>query len=255
MNVAKAVVSAKRVKDDPFGFLVDKLLAIIANLLIPFPLAGELVMQFKHPLMGMLMSLVVFALLMVTVVGTIVMSPLLVGSGVLKSISSAFENPTNIAIDESFSDTAVPKKCPFGGNGMAYASITAYFLDPGYYLQFGRNHTGVDMVPAQEYYSGSKTYQDTHQVVVFATISGSVSHYVDQYGGEIVEITNTDNSFRILYDHFSRVLVDNGATIRAGTPVGIMGDTGFSTGDHVHYEVKIKDGDTWRAVNPLNYIQ
>lgn len=255
MNVAKVALSVKRAKDDPFGFLVDKLLAVIANLLIPFPLAEDIVVQFKRPLMGMLMSLVVFALLMVTVVGTIVMSPILVGSGVLKSITSVFENPTNIAIDESFGDTAVPKKCPFGGNGMAYASITAYFLDPGYYLQFGRNHTGVDMVPAQTYYANNKTYQETNQVVVFATISGSVSHYVDQYGGEIVEITNTDNSFKVLYDHFSRVLVDNSMVIRAGTPVGIMGDTGFSTGDHVHYEVKIKDGDTWRAVNPLNYIQ
>ena len=255
MNVARIPINLKKVKDDPFGFITDKIIALIVNLLIPIPLAGEVVSQFKRPILGILITLFIFALFMITVVGTIFMSPVLIGSGVLKSISSVFQNPTNIALDSSFGDTAVPKKNPFGGNGMSYSVITAYFLDPAYYLQFGKNHTGVDMVPSQAYYTNSKTYKETHQVVIFATISGGVNQYVDQYGGETIEITNTDNTFKVLYVHFSSMLVNSGTTVKAGTPVGIMGDTGFSTGDHVHYEIHIKDGNTWRAVNPLNYIQ
>jgi hypothetical protein len=255
MKATTIPLNVKRIKDDPLGFITDKIIALVVNLLIPIPLAGEIAIYLKRPIMGMLVSLLIFALFMITVVGTIFMSPLLLGSSVLKSITSAFQNPSNIAIDISFGDTTVPKKSPFSGNGMSYLTVTAYFLDPAYYLQFGRNHTGVDMVPTQEYYKNSQTYQDTHRVVVFSTISGSVNQYVDQYGGETVEITNSDNTFKVLYVHFSTTLVNSGDSIKSGTPVGIMGDTGFSTGDHVHYEVKIKDGNTWRAVNPLNYIQ
>jgi len=255
MNLAKIPLNLKRVKDDPFGFITDKLIAFIANLLIPIPLAGEVVSQFKRPIMGILITFFIFGLFMITVVGTIFLSPLLLGSGVINSITSVFQNPFHIALDPSFGDTAVPKKNPFGGSGMLYSTVTAYFLDPAYYLQFGRNHNGVDMVPTQEYYKNSQTYKETHQVVIFATISGNVNQYVDQYGGETIEITNSDNTFKILYIHFSSMLVNSGTTVKAGTPVGIMGNTGFSTGDHVHYEVHIKDGSTWRAVNPLNYIQ
>jgi hypothetical protein len=256
MNVAKIPLSLKKIKDDPFGFLIDKIIALVVNLLIPLPLAGDLVAQFKKPIMGLLVTLLIFALFMVTIVGTIFMSPFLLGSGVLKSITSAFQpDIAGIAPDTSFVDTGVPKRNPFGGSGMSYSTVTAYFLDPNYYLQFGRNHTGVDMVPTSEYYKSSKTYQGTHKVVAFATISGSVNHYIDQYGGETVEITNAENTFKVLYVHFSLTLVDSGMSVKAGAPVGIMGDTGFSTGDHVHYEIHIKDGSTWRAVNPLNYIQ
>jgi len=255
MKAATIPLNIKRIKDDPLGFITDKIIALVVNLLIPIPLAGEIVTYLKRPIMGILVSLLIFALFMITVVGTIFMSPLLLGSSVLNSITSAFQNPSNIAMDTSFGDTAVPKKSPFGGSGMSYLTVTAYFLDPAYYLQFGRNHIGVDMVPTQEYYKNSQTYLDNHRVVVFSTISGSVNQYVDQYGGETVEITNGDNTFKVLYVHFSATLVNSGDSIKSGTPVGIMGDTGFSTGDHVHYEVKIKDGSSWRAVNPLNYIQ
>lgn len=255
MNIAKIPLNLNKVKNDPLGFITDKIIAFIANFLIPIPLSGEIIAKFKRPFMGLLVTLVIFALFMVTVVGTIFLSPLLLGSNVIENISSLFQNPSDIAIDTSFGDTAVPKKNPFGGSGLSYSTITAYFLDPSYYLQFGRNHTGIDMVPSEEYYKNSQTYQDTHQVVIFATISGSVNQYVDQYGGETVEITNSDKTFKVLYIHFSTILVDNSTKIKSGTPIGIMGNTGFSTGDHVHYEVRIKDGNSWRAVNPLEYIQ
>ncbi len=256
MNVVKVPLRLKKIKDDPLGFISDRIVAFIVNLLIPIPLAGEIVVLFKRPIMGLLVTFIIFALFMTTVIGTIFMSPLLLTSGFLKTFISAFQpNPSDIPPDTSFADTGVPGRNPFGGVGMGYSTVTAYFLDPSYYLQFGRNHTGVDMVPTSEYYKNSQTYEQTRKVVAFATISGSVNHYIDGYGGETVEITNAENTFRVLYVHFSLTLVDSGASVKAGSPVGIMGDTGFSTGNHVHYEIHIKDGDGWRAVNPLNYIQ
>ena len=255
MNAAKTALTFKQIKDDPFGYLSDKIIAVLVNSLIPIPLSGDVIVQFKRPVMAILITFVVFMLFMVTVVGTLIMSPLLLGSSVFDNVAAIFQNPTNIALDSSFGDTSVPKKSPFSGNGMEYVSITSYFLEPSYYMQFGRTHSGLDMVPSQSYYSNSQTYKDTHQVVVFSTISGTVREFVDEYGGETVEITNADNTFKVLFIHFSSKLVKTGDIIKSGTPVGIMGGTGFATGDHVHYEVKIKDGETWRAVNPLSYIQ
>ena len=51
------------------------------------------------------------------------------------------------------------------------------------------------------------------------------------------------------------VCVSTGQTAQAGTPLGEMGKTGFATAEHVHYEIRIKDGSNWLPVNPLTYIQ
>lgn len=257
MNLLKYATTARKVKNDPFGFLIDTLTKVIVNLVVPIPLAGEIAALFKGPILGFLGSLLILVLFMLIAVGTVFMSPLLLGSAFLQQITSSIfpQNALHIAPDTSFIETAIPRQNPFGGSGMSYTSVTAYFLDPDYYLKFGKNHTGIDLVPSDAYYKNSKTYQEVHKVAIFATINGSVNHYVDQYGGETVEITNTDNSLKVVYIHFSAVLVDTGVTVKAGTPIGIMGGSGFTTGPHVHYEIRTKDGDTWHAVNPLGYIQ
>lgn len=258
MNFLKIVNyagTAKKITNDPFGFILDAIVTIVINLIIPVPLVGAAVSTFRAPILGFLASLVALMILMIIAVGTVLFSPILIPGQALQNITSIFQtNSLNIAPDTSFISTSVPKQNPFGGSGMSFTNITAYFLDPDYYLRFGRNHTGVDLVPSDEYYKNSKTYKETGKAVIFATINGTVSHYVDQYGGETVEITNSDNSFKVVYIHFNRVLVEAGQ-VSAGTPIGIMGATGFTTGEHGHYEVRTKNGDNWSAVNPLNYIQ
>ncbi len=52
------------------------------------------------------------------------------------------------------------------------------------------------------------------------------------------------------YGHMSRVDVRPGQRVRRGDVVGLVGNTGRSTGYHLHYEVRL-DG---AAVNPLGYI-
>lgn len=255
LKIANYAGTAKKITNDPFGFIFDAIVTIVINLIIPVPLVGAAVSTFRAPILGFLASLVALMILMIIAVGTVLFSPLLIPGQVLQNITSIFQvNDLNIAPDTSFVATSVPKQNPFGGLGMSYTNITANFLDPDYYLRFGRNHTGVDLVPSDEYYKNSKTYKETGKAVMFATINGTASSYIDQYGGETVEITNSDNSYKIVYIHFSKILVTSGQ-VSAGTPVGIMGATGFATGEHGHYEIRVKDGNSWKAVNPLNYIQ
>jgi len=245
----------KKLKDDPFGFVVDAIITVIVNIFAPFPLPSALVAQFKVPLIGFVASFAILFFFMIMMVGTLFMSPLIVSSGYWSQFTDLFDNNSGeFETDSAFRSTQVPKVSPLGGNGMEYVTVTAYFLDPSYYLRFGRNHTGIDLVPSGSYYQNSQVYKDTGKVIIFATVNGSVSYYIDQYGGNTIEITSDNGSIKVLYIHFSRVLVESGK-VTAGTPIGIMGDTGNATGEHVHYEVRTKNGNNWQAVNPLNYIQ
>ena len=53
-----------------------------------------------------------------------------------------------------------------------------------------------------------------------------------------------------LYAHQSRIAASNGNNVSRGQIIGYVGSTGYSTGPHLHFEVRING----RPVNPLNYI-
>ncbi len=56
--------------------------------------------------------------------------------------------------------------------------------------------------------------------------------------------------FITLYGHCQRIRVNSGMRIRRGDVIAYVGNTGRSTGPHLHYEVHISH----RAVNPMNYM-
>lgn len=58
-------------------------------------------------------------------------------------------------------------------------------------------------------------------------------------------------SYQTWYTHLHRFIVKEGDKVKAGSEIGQVGSTGYSTGPHLHYEVK-KDGV---RVNPLDYIE
>ncbi len=49
------------------------------------------------------------------------------------------------------------------------------------------------------------------------------------------------------YAHLSRIVARPGSTVRRGELIGFVGSTGFSTGAHLHYEVR----RAGRALDPL----
>lgn len=57
--------------------------------------------------------------------------------------------------------------------------------------------------------------------------------------------------YETLYAHNSKVLVNKGSTVIAGTEIALSGSTGRSTGPHIHFEIR-KDGYT---VNPMQLLQ
>jgi murein DD-endopeptidase MepM/ murein hydrolase activator NlpD len=87
---------------------------------------------------------------------------------------------------------------------------------------------------------------------IYATADGVVLRAGWNSGGygNLVEIDH-GRGITTRYGHMSAILVSAGDHIKRGQQVGRMGSTGRSTGNHLHYEVRI-DG---RAVNPIPFMK
>jgi murein DD-endopeptidase MepM/ murein hydrolase activator NlpD len=85
---------------------------------------------------------------------------------------------------------------------------------------------------------------------VKATGDGTVTWagWRDRYG-MLVEIEH-GMGIKTRYAHLSRVLVKVGEHVARGANVGLVGETGRTTGPHLHYEVRIGD----QAVNPMKFF-
>jgi murein DD-endopeptidase MepM/ murein hydrolase activator NlpD len=92
--------------------------------------------------------------------------------------------------------------------------------------RWGRLHAGVD-VPAPV---GTPIYAADSGVVRLAGPTGGYGNYV------CIQHTRTLST---CYAHQSRILVRAGRTVRAGQVIGLTGNTGFSTGPHLHFETRV----------------
>lgn len=86
---------------------------------------------------------------------------------------------------------------------------------------------------------------------VTAAMAGRVAHVGNQLGnyGRFV-IMKHARGFQTLYAHLDRVDVRTGTYLSQGERIGTMGNTGRSTGNHLHFSI-IKDGS---FVDPLDYL-
>ena len=88
---------------------------------------------------------------------------------------------------------------------------------------------------------------------VLATAPGVVtrSEWADDYG-QMVELTHGEH-YKTRYAHLSKRLVQLGQTVARGQALGELGNTGRSTGPHLHYEIEHMGRvlDPTRAMSPL----
>ena len=114
---------------------------------------------------------------------------------------------------------------------------STYWFEPPYgsYPHF---HTGIDMVEP----FGSPVFAADDGIVALVGSSGS------GYGNYVV-IAHA-GGFDTLYGHLSTALVKAGQTVTQGTPVGLEGSTGNSTGAHLHFELRVNG----RPVDPTPYL-
>jgi len=100
------------------------------------------------------------------------------------------------------------------------------------------NHTGID-VPAS---AGTNIYAAKSGVVTTSTYNRSYGNYV--------VVSHSDGS-STLYAHMSKRNATVGKTVKQGAVIGYVGTTGSSTGNHLHFEVRINGNRT----DPVNYYK
>jgi len=108
----------------------------------------------------------------------------------------------------------------------------------GFGPRWGRMHEGTDFAAAY----GTPIYATADGVVTF---SGWSSGY-----GRLVKIQH-EFGIETRYAHQSQLLVKVGQRVSRGEQIGAMGNSGRSTGTHLHYEVRVQG----KAVNPMIYIK
>ena len=71
------------------------------------------------------------------------------------------------------------------------------------------------------------------------------------YGNHVI-ILHDDGTYSTLYGHMERIVVSVGDTVKKGDTIGYVGSTGYSTGFHLHFEIR-KNGTPIDPSSYLNY--
>jgi murein DD-endopeptidase MepM/ murein hydrolase activator NlpD len=125
------------------------------------------------------------------------------------------------------------EKLPFG-----FPVRGSYRSTSGFGPRWGRMHEGHD-------------WAGPRGTAIHATADGTVVHAGRQGGyGNLIKIRH-DFGFETRYAHLSRIRVQVGERVSRGERIGDMGNTGRSTGTHLHYEVRVGG----KPINPLKYIK
>lgn len=85
---------------------------------------------------------------------------------------------------------------------------------------------------------------------VYATGTGLVADHKQESGYGLQIMVDHGFGYRTRYAHLSKILVKPGQLVKRGEQIGLVGNTGRSTGPHLHYEVLYRN----KPVNPINYI-
>ncbi|MDH4318468.1 MAG: M23 family metallopeptidase [Desulfobulbaceae bacterium] len=86
---------------------------------------------------------------------------------------------------------------------------------------------------------------------IHATAFGTVKRAGYNKGlGNFILISH-GNGYETLFGHMNKILVKKGEAISRGQVIGLIGNTGRSTGSHLHYEIRYNK----KTVNPKRYLQ
>ena len=115
---------------------------------------------------------------------------------------------------------------------------SSYRFTSGFGPRWGRMHNGTDFAAA-------------YGTPIYATADGTVVHAGVEGGyGRLVRIRH-DFGIETYYAHLSKISVSVGQRVSRGDRIGDMGNSGRSTGTHLHYEVR----HSGKPVNPMTYIK
>ncbi len=163
--------------------------------------------------------------------------------GELKSLKSYLDNAikplteiNKVLLSQKELLVDIPTLWPLKG---VRGNITQYF-GPNIHPFTGRwyLHKGIDIAWG-------------YGVPIVSTANGTVQSIVnDPRGFGLFIIIKHKYGFYTRYAHLQRVVVQKGQYVRRGQVIGYMGNSGLSTGPHLHYEVRIGT----QVVDPIQFL-
>ena len=88
-------------------------------------------------------------------------------------------------------------------------------------------HTGVD-ISTGGIYGRTVVAADSGKAIVKRSAGGYGLHIIISHG----------NGYSTFYAHLSAVSISSGATVAKGQAIGRVGNSGHSTGPHLHFEIR-----------------
>lgn len=151
--------------------------------------------------------------------------------------SKSFDEVFKLAKNKEIMLASIPAIQPISNKDLTrLASGFGYRTHPIYKIQ--HLHTGLDFtapVGTEIYTAGDGTVKEVN---------------IEPRGYGMHVIISHGFGYETLYAHMSKFAVKQGQKVKRGEIIGYVGNTGTSTGPHLHYEV-IKNGE---KINPINFF-
>ncbi|AXK33257.1 M23 family peptidase [Streptomyces armeniacus] len=173
----------------------------------------------------------------------------LAGAGTAAATPGAFDDPVGNSEPYAVSgpwqvhSAHVYGSWPAGPPGSWSSPVVNFKVSAPYGVRGGwaaGHHTGIDLaVPV-----GTPVRSVGAGTVVFSGSSGSY--------GKVITVRMADGKYT-LFAHLSKRHVGKGDRVKAGTVLGKSGNTGRSTGPHLHFEVRTKRS-YGSDINPVAYL-
>jgi murein DD-endopeptidase MepM/ murein hydrolase activator NlpD len=163
------------------------------------------------------------------------LSPILFQSTVLESLDPRVDRANNIIsqLDKLNVYRIAIEKTPFD-----IPVKETYRFTSGFGPRWGEMHRGIDLAARS-------------RAPIYATADGVVTRAGWNGGyGRVVYIKHPFG-IETRYAHLARIRVKKGQSVSRGQKIGDMGNSGRSTGTHLHYEVRVGG----KAVNPMIFIK
>ncbi|MGI5457207.1 M23 family metallopeptidase [Streptomyces sp. CA-249302] len=119
---------------------------------------------------------------------------------------------------------------------VAQKGLSAYFGQAG--VNWMSVHTGID-------------FPVSYGTTVMSAVDGTVRTQWNSAYGNMMIVTAKDGT-ETWYCHLSSYRVASGTTVKAGDPIAYSGNSGNSTGPHLHFEVRPAGGS---AIDPLPWLR
>ncbi len=149
--------------------------------------------------------------------------------------------------------TVATTAAPYNESQFAWPVPGFYYISSGYGERWGSNHGGIDIAGGG--ISGAPVVASRSGTVIYVSNGCSHNYGKDSscgcgggYGNYC--IIEHDGTYSTVYGHMASVNVSYGQQVSQGDVIGYVGSTGWSTGYHLHFEIRVNGS----RVDPSGYL-